>query len=96
MFERERVPKAELQESHIAPRADPRHGDDGDRGGLGRDDREQGRPGRQVARAEEVIGRAALPPSQPEPDTEGKDEVADDDEEVEEVQGDIGVGDDER
>ena len=65
-------------------------------GGLGRHDGEQDRPGRQVTRAEEVIGRAALPPGHPEPDPEGKDEVADDDEEVEAVQGGVGVGDDER
>ena len=51
--------------------------------GLGGDDGEQDGPGRQVARAEEVVGRAPLVARHPEADAEREDEIEHDDGEVE-------------
>ena len=82
----DQVPEGELEKGEVAPRADARDGDDRERGGLGRDDREQDGPGGEIARAEEVVGRAPLMPGDPQPDTERKDEVQADDDDVERVQ----------
>jgi hypothetical protein len=75
-----------LEEDEAAAGADARNGDDGERRGLGGDDREQDRPGGEIPRAEEVVGRAPLMPGDPQPDPERKDEVQADDDDVEGMQ----------
>ncbi len=77
------VSEGELEEGEVAAGADPRHGDDRQRRGLGGHDGEHDRPGREVARPEEVVARRRLPPRHPEPEGEGEDEVDGDDGEIE-------------
>ena len=81
------VAEGELEKRQVAAGADARDGDDRERRGLGGDDGEQDGPGRQVARAEEVVGRAALVARDPEADAQREDEVQHDDGEVESVHG---------
>src|SRR4029453_15966191 len=79
--------EGELQEGEVAAGAGARDGDDGDCGGLGRDDRQEDRPGGQVARTEEIVARGLLMPGHPQTDTERDRTVRNDDREVERAQG---------
>jgi hypothetical protein len=83
----DQVAEGELQEAQVAAGADAGDRDDGERARLGRDDRQQDRPRGEVARTEEIVGRARLPPRDPETDAEAQQEVDADDPEIEAGQG---------
>jgi hypothetical protein len=82
----DQISQGELEKGEVASRADTGNGDDGERGRLGRDDREQDGPGGEIPRAEEIVGRAPLMPGDPQPDPERKDEVQADDDDVQTMQ----------
>ena len=78
----DQVTECQLKKGQISSCPDPWDGDHGESRCLGRDDGKENGPGWKIARAEEVVRRAPLMSSDPEPDAQGEGEIQDDDDEV--------------